>query len=137
MFGLGIWEVAVIIIVAIVFINPKDLPKLARKIGQWYRKLKNLTTRVSEELRELENEVNGTSEDSLAGTLRSTVDEINEGLKSPLESLKLQYKLPKLDSIMPSFGKTAGGGNDKTETPAKDGGGNGSEKQKQQEGTNA
>lgn len=123
MFGLGIWEVVVIIIVAIVFINPKDLPKLARKIGQWYRKLKNMTGKISEEFKDLEKEINGTSEDSITASLNSTVNEIKDGLRSPMESLKIHYKLPKLDSIMPSFGKASGEVKKEESVTAEDGNG--------------
>ena len=37
MFGIGIFEIAAIALVALVFIRPKDLPKVFRKLGRWYR----------------------------------------------------------------------------------------------------
>jgi sec-independent protein translocase protein TatB len=42
MFGLGFGELCVIIIVALVVIGPRDLPKVMRKAGQWAGKLRRM-----------------------------------------------------------------------------------------------
>lgn len=42
MFGLGFGELCVIIIVAMVVIGPRDLPKVMRKAGQWAGKLRRM-----------------------------------------------------------------------------------------------
>lgn len=42
MFGLSFGELAVLIVVAIVVIGPKDLPKVLRKVGQWSGKLRRM-----------------------------------------------------------------------------------------------
>jgi sec-independent protein translocase protein TatB len=41
-FGLSFGELAVLIVVAIVVIGPKDLPKVLRKVGQWSGKLRRM-----------------------------------------------------------------------------------------------
>jgi len=33
MFGIGIWEIVVILVVVMIFVRPDDLPGLARKAG--------------------------------------------------------------------------------------------------------
>jgi Sec-independent protein translocase protein TatA len=38
MFSIGGGEIITILIIAIVFLNPKDWPKLVRIIGNWYGK---------------------------------------------------------------------------------------------------
>ncbi|MEO6576498.1 MAG: twin-arginine translocase TatA/TatE family subunit, partial [Polyangiaceae bacterium] len=40
MFGLSFGELVVLIVVAIVVIGPKDLPKILRKLGQWSGKMR-------------------------------------------------------------------------------------------------
>ena len=39
MFGLGIIEIAIICLVALIVIKPRDLPKVLRKLGGMYRQL--------------------------------------------------------------------------------------------------
>lgn len=41
-FGMGFGELVVLVIVAIVVIGPKDLPKVLRKLGQWSGKLRRM-----------------------------------------------------------------------------------------------
>jgi len=40
MFGIGLSELVVILCVAIVFIRPKDLPRLLRRLGRLYARAK-------------------------------------------------------------------------------------------------
>lgn len=42
MFGLSFGELIVLIVVAIVVIGPKDLPKILRKLGQWSGKMRRM-----------------------------------------------------------------------------------------------
>lgn len=37
MFGVGVFEIVAIALIALVFIRPKDIPKVFRKLGRWYR----------------------------------------------------------------------------------------------------
>lgn len=41
MFGLGGSELFVVILLAIIFIGPKDLPRFASKLGRFYRQFKS------------------------------------------------------------------------------------------------
>jgi sec-independent protein translocase protein TatB len=41
-FGLGLGEIIIIILVALVVIGPKDLPKMLRKVGKWAGKLRRM-----------------------------------------------------------------------------------------------
>ena len=40
MFGLGLGEIIIVIVVALVVIGPKDLPKMLRNVGRWAGKLR-------------------------------------------------------------------------------------------------
>ncbi len=46
MFGIGWSELAVILCVAIIFIHPKDLPALFRKLGRLYSKVKKMYAEI-------------------------------------------------------------------------------------------
>jgi sec-independent protein translocase protein TatB len=45
-FGLSFGELVIVVIVAIVVIGPKDLPRMLRKAGQWAGKLRRMATDV-------------------------------------------------------------------------------------------
>ena len=44
MFGLGFGELCIIIVVAMIVIGPRDLPKVMRKAGQWAGKLRRMAS---------------------------------------------------------------------------------------------
>ena len=57
MFGIGIWEIAVIVLVFIIAVRPGDLPAVMRKIGRVYRDLSDLSRDFAEAVnREAEKE---------------------------------------------------------------------------------
>jgi sec-independent protein translocase protein TatB len=60
MFGLGFWEIIIILLAVIVLINPKEMPKIARKLGRWYRKVRNIQEKVGKEVKDFENEIRET-----------------------------------------------------------------------------
>jgi sec-independent protein translocase protein TatB len=62
MFGLGISEIVVIVIVTLLLVNPKELPGLARKAGTLYSRimreingLRKTFTEFEDEVKELSN----------------------------------------------------------------------------------
>lgn len=57
MFGLGFVEILVILLVAIVFINPKDLPKLFRRLGRLVRQLRDIRDSSVRYMRRIEREI--------------------------------------------------------------------------------
>jgi len=58
MFKIGIWEILIIVLMVIVFLRPKDLPELFRKIGRFYAQIKDLSKVVSAGIRDFENDLN-------------------------------------------------------------------------------
>jgi Tat protein translocase TatB subunit len=75
MFGLGIWEILVIFLVAIVFINPKDLPKIARKIGYVYGKYRKVLQTINAELKDLAVEI------------KNPIEDIKNEVNKPIDSI--------------------------------------------------
>ena len=55
MFGIGILELAVVLIVALLVLGPKHLPDTARMIGRWFYQMK---ATVDSAQREIEKEWN-------------------------------------------------------------------------------
>ena len=59
MFGLSFWEILVVLIVAVVLINPKDLPAVFRRVGRVYGQLRALNHSLTRTMRDLDREVGG------------------------------------------------------------------------------
>ena len=57
MFGLGFVEILIIFLVAIVFINPKDLPKLFRRLGRLVRQLRDIRDSSVRYMKRIEQEI--------------------------------------------------------------------------------
>lgn len=57
MFGLGFVEIAAICFVALIFIRPKDLPRLFRKIGKVYAQVSAQINAAKQVIKNLENEL--------------------------------------------------------------------------------
>ena len=57
MFGLGFFEILIILLVAIVFINPKDLPKLFRRLGRLVAQLRDIRDSSVRYMRRIEREI--------------------------------------------------------------------------------
>jgi sec-independent protein translocase protein TatB len=57
MFGLGFFEILIIFLVVIVFINPKDLPKVFRRLGRLVRQLRDIRDSSVQYMRKIEKEL--------------------------------------------------------------------------------
>lgn len=57
MFGLGFWEILMIALVIIVFVPPKDMPKVFSRIGKVYGEIRSFNRSVRNTMRTLELDV--------------------------------------------------------------------------------
>ena len=57
MFGLGIYEIAVILIICLVVIKPEELPDILRNLGKFIRKLKSFYNEIISMVDEVSHEV--------------------------------------------------------------------------------
>ena len=66
MFGIGFWEIMLIVLIAVVVINPKDYPKLIYNAGAVYSKLQLLFANLKEQYSKFTNitEETNTSNDN-------------------------------------------------------------------------
>jgi sec-independent protein translocase protein TatB len=76
MFGLGFVEILIILLVAIVFINPKDLPKLFRRLGRLVGQLRDIRDSSVRYLRRIEREIE--EEDRASGRETENEEEAKE-----------------------------------------------------------
>ena len=54
MFGFGFWEIVVIVLALIVFVKPKELPKLLYRVGKMYGQLQELNRNLKQSMRGFE-----------------------------------------------------------------------------------
>lgn len=57
MFGIGLWEILAILVVAVVLIRPRDLPGVLRRVGRAYGRLVSFRESALARARELESEI--------------------------------------------------------------------------------
>jgi sec-independent protein translocase protein TatB len=83
MFDIGWSEMAVILVVALVVIGPKDLPKVARQLGKWSGKARSMAREFQRsledmareaELDDIKNELQKVQRGGLAQSIRDKVD---------------------------------------------------------------
>lgn len=63
MFNLGIQELAVIFIIALLFIGPKQLPELAKTLGKVFRDFKRASNEITDSLQREARQVTDFKED--------------------------------------------------------------------------
>ena len=92
MFDLGWSEMAVILLVALIVIGPKDLPRVAREIGKWTAKARSMARDFQRslddmareaELQDIKAELDKATSGNIAKTIENFVDpdgELNRAL---------------------------------------------------------
>ncbi|GBF25827.1 sec-independent protein translocase protein TatB [bacterium MnTg02] len=111
MFDIGWSELLIIAAVAIIFVGPKDLPRMLRTVGQTVGKFKRMAgefrTQFDDALRDSElQELNETigdirkssRMDELGGVLREEVDKINKIASEPLPDVENDGGIASIDS---------------------------------------
>jgi len=72
MFNIGTPELVVIIVIALIFLGPQQLPELAKSLGKFMREVKKATNEVNRTIQREANELHELH--------RETVDEVKKNL---------------------------------------------------------
>jgi TatA/E family protein of Tat protein translocase len=81
MFGLGVGEIVIVLVIALIFIGPKKLPELAKGLGKG--------------LREFQNAMKG-----ISNTVQAPLDQMREPLdqmREPLDQIKEPFEQVKAE----------------------------------------
>ncbi len=80
MFGIGVQELIIIAIIALLIVGPKKLPDLAKTLGKGFRDFKNATEGVTEDLKDaLKEDGKPKPDDGLKDSLLSKKPVAEEG----------------------------------------------------------
>lgn len=88
-FGIGPWEILLILIIALIIFGPGRLPEIAGKIGEGVRKFKmastEMTKNVSKEIEEAKK-VKDEAEEAKGEIISEIKDNTKQGVKKEKES---------------------------------------------------
>jgi Tat protein translocase TatB subunit len=77
MFGIGMQELIIIAVIALLIVGPKKLPDLAKTLGKGFSEFKKATEGITDDLKETMKEDKKQDDDGLKDSLllKKTVDE--------------------------------------------------------------
>ena len=114
MFGIDSSELLVILVVALVVVGPKDLPKVMRTMGQWAGRARSMADQFrrsfddmarQSELDELRNEVSKLK--AVATQPLTELDYQELGIEFPKDPLGLESKIEDVGAAPPKFDEPA------------------------------
>ena len=94
MFDMGWAELLLVAVLAIVFVGPKDLPRLMRTLGQYAAKMRGMA-------REFQNSFEELARESELEELRKQVAEMRESAMKPLTDSERSGSVSPADLAMP------------------------------------
>ena len=125
MFDIGWSEMAVILMVALIVIGPKDLPRVARTIGKWTGKARGMAREFQRsiedmareaELQDIKQEMNKLSRVDVRSRIEETIDPegaLRRGLAAPTiaddEFERARWRRGRHGRAGPSAGPAASG----------------------------
>ena len=89
MFDFGFWELAIIMVVALLVVGPERLPALAGQAGKWIGKVK----RILESIRsDIESEIKAAELKEILEKQQGEIGELKEILKDTQKELEKNYE---------------------------------------------
>jgi len=52
---IGWFEILIVVVISILIVGPKDFPIMLRKVGSWFKTVKNYFNQIQDEVAEVEN----------------------------------------------------------------------------------
>jgi len=92
MFGVGTSELVIILIIALLILGPKEIPKVARTIGKGMRELQRAKDELKKNI-EFEEETISQVKSDFREMINETEEEIKSEFKSPPPETKNQDNL--------------------------------------------
>lgn len=92
MFGVGTSELVIILIIALLILGPKEIPKVARTIGKGMRELQRAKDELKKNI-EFEEETVSQVKSDFREMINETEEEIKSEFKSPPPETKNQDNL--------------------------------------------
>ncbi len=92
MFGVGTSELVIILIIALLILGPKEIPKVARTIGKGMRELQRAKDELKKNI-EFEEETVSQVKSDIREMINETEEEIKSEFKSPPPETKDQNNL--------------------------------------------
>jgi len=95
MFDVGFWELCLIGLVSLIVIGPEKLPKVARIVGFWIGKTKNMVASVKSEIKEelQEEEIRQMLEKHpTVDDFKNTIEDTSNSFKNSTQSIKQSLK---------------------------------------------
>jgi len=90
MFGVGTSELVIILIIALLILGPKEIPKVARTIGKGMRELQRAKDELKKNI-EFEEETVSQVKSDFREMINETEEEIKSEFKSPTTDSKDQH----------------------------------------------
>jgi sec-independent protein translocase protein TatB len=89
MFDIGFWEFAVLVVLAILVVGPKDLPRMMRTIGQYTAKIRGTAREFQRSFDEMarESELDELRKQIADVKANNPVSEFKDAIKHPLDSV--------------------------------------------------
>ena len=84
MFDVGFWEIAIIVLIALIVLGPERLPRTARSIGLWVGKARRTLAEVK---RDIDRELDETDLKQIKGDLSETKNIFEEAAQTMNENV--------------------------------------------------
>ncbi|MCK5688791.1 twin-arginine translocase TatA/TatE family subunit [Myxococcota bacterium] len=93
MFGLGIWEIFLIGVIALIVLGPRRIPELANQLGRAFRELRNASNELKSGLVGPENGL----KEEIQDVVKQSLDDVKTAVTDPVPSPP-ETKIPENDN---------------------------------------
>lgn len=104
MFGFSIAELIVVLLVALVFIKPQDLPEVAHFLGKIFYRAKHLYKELKKSLREMEGELGiGELKDEFNRSIAEEKSKLEDDFTVIVDMEGNEHRVPNIANIRPDL----------------------------------
>ena len=83
MFDVGLWEVALLGVIAMVVVGPDRLPKLATTVGRWTGKIRRMAQTIQ---RDIDRQIALEDQQQIRKSVESVRQQLNQDVMAPLDT---------------------------------------------------